>query len=90
MTNSQLAIHCDKTTDKDPNYRISIRHNHYDNNWCTVALSVDDEEVTWFLHDLPMMREFASKLSMLSDRLFETATTQEIISRAKEQAANVG
>lgn len=90
MTTIQMSVHCDRTIDRDASHRISIRTNHYDNKWATAALSVDDQEVTWFLHDLEMMREFASKLLQISDRLFEFAATQEIVARAKKQADLVG
>lgn len=90
MSGIQISIHCSRPSEKSAKNRIGIRSSHYENTWSTVAITVDEQQITWFLHDIDMMREFASKLEALSQRLFEIVATQEIIARAHQQAANVG
>lgn len=60
------------------------------NTWATGVLSIDDNELTLFMHSSELVRAVASNLASLSHDLFMAANEMDVVAQAKTQADLVG
>lgn len=75
--------------DREPSSRVRTHVQNF-NTWATGVLTIDDNELTLFMHSPELIRAIAGELGDLSHKLFMAANEMEIVARAKTQADLVG
>lgn len=75
--------------DREPSRRVRTNVQNF-NTWATGVLSIDDNELTLFMHSPELVRAVAGELAGLSHKLFMTANEMEVVAQAKAQADLVG